>query len=85
MMKLKKMKYFYVIIETLQAPGEFSHNSIRARPITGQGFPANMRVECSTSMRKKYPVGTKIKIWAQKNEQDTILICILILVGITKC
>ena len=85
MMKLKKMKYFYVIIETLQAPGEFSHNSIRAQPITGQGFPANMRVECSTSMRKKYPVGTKIKIWAQKNEQDTILICILILVGITKC
>ena len=38
MMKLKKMKYFYVIIETLQAPGEFSHNSIRARPITGQGI-----------------------------------------------
>ena len=79
------MAYSYVIIETLLAPGEFSHNSIRARPITGQGFPANMRVECSTSMRKKYPVGTKIKIWAQKNEQDTILICILILVGITKC
>jgi hypothetical protein len=68
MMKLKKMKYFYVIIETLQAPGEFSHNSIRARPITGQGLPANMRVECSTSMRKKHPVGTKIKIWAQKKQ-----------------
>ena len=60
------MSYFYVVIETFQVSGEFSHNSIRARPIPAQGLPTNMRVECSTSMRKKYPVGTKIKIWAQK-------------------
>jgi hypothetical protein len=60
------MSYFYAIIETFQPLGEFSHNSIRARPVSGQGLPANMRVECSTLMRNKYPVGTKIKIRAQK-------------------
>ena len=27
-----------------------------------------MRVECSTSMRNKYPIGSKIKIWAQKKQ-----------------
>jgi hypothetical protein len=59
------MSYFYAIIETFQPQGEFSHNSIRARPVEGQGLSTNMRVECSTAMRQKYPVGTKIKIRAQ--------------------
>jgi len=59
------MSYFYAIIETFQPHGEFSHNSIRARPVEGQGLSTNMRVECSTAMRQKYPVGTKIKIRAQ--------------------
>ena len=62
------MSYFYVVIETFQTSGEFSHNSTRARPIPGQGLPTSMRVECSTSMRNKYPIGSKIKIWAQKKQ-----------------
>ena len=62
------MSYFYVVIETFQTSGEFSHNSIRARPIPGQGLPTSRRVECSTSMRNKYPIGSKIKIWAQKKQ-----------------
>ena len=62
------MSYFYVVIETFQTAAEFSHNSIRARPILGQGLPTSMRVECSTSMRNKYPFGSKIKIWAQKKQ-----------------
>lgn len=59
------MSYSYYVIETFRATGESSHNSIRARPLPGQGLPENMRVECSSSMRKKYPIGTTIKIWAQ--------------------
>jgi hypothetical protein len=59
------MSYFYAIIETFQPQGEFSHNSIRARPVEGQGLSTSMRVECSTAMRQKYPVGTKMKIRAQ--------------------
>jgi hypothetical protein len=45
------MSYFYAIIETFQPQGEFSHNSIRALPVKGQGLSTNMRVECSTAMR----------------------------------
>ena len=67
------MSYFYVVIETFETLGEFSHNSIRARPIPGQGLSTSMRVECSTAMRKKYPVGSKIKIWAQKKQTGSSL------------
>lgn len=59
------MSYFYAIIETFQTTEEFSHNSIRARPLAGQGLPTNMRVECSTAMRNNHPAGSKIKIRAQ--------------------
>jgi hypothetical protein len=50
--------YRKVAIETFRNPGEPSSASVRARPLDGQGFSRNMRVECSSTMRKNYPVGT---------------------------
>ncbi|MDR2195678.1 MAG: hypothetical protein LBE50_03610 [Gallionellaceae bacterium] len=57
--------YRYVIIETYCSHGESSHHSIRARPLPGQDLPTSMKVECSSSMREKYPIGTKFKVWAK--------------------
>lgn len=57
--------YRYVIIETYQSHGEFSRHSIRARPLAGQGLLTAMKVECSSAMREKHPVGTKFKVWAK--------------------
>jgi len=50
--------YRKVAIETFRNSGEPSSASVRARPLAGQGFSRNMRVECSSAMRKNYPVGT---------------------------
>jgi hypothetical protein len=51
--------YREYVIETYRNPGEPSANKVRARPLDGQGIPATWSVECSTSMRNDYPVGTK--------------------------
>ena len=46
-----------IIVETFCAPGEKSRSPIRVRPLPGQGFSIDMRVECSKKMRSAYPVG----------------------------
>ena len=57
--------YRKVAIETFRNPGEPSSASIRARPLAGQGFSTSMRVECSSTMRKNYPVGSVFIVEAQ--------------------
>lgn len=54
--------YQEVIVETFIHKGESTNTKIRVRPIAGQGFPTSIRVECSRSMRKDYPVGTRFKL-----------------------
>jgi len=46
-------QYRDVIIETFRNIGGGSSKSIRARPIAGQSLDTSMKVECSSSMRKK--------------------------------
>lgn len=36
-------------------------NKIRVRPLSGQGLPKEMNIQCSKSIRNKYPVGTKFR------------------------
>lgn len=64
--------YRDLVIETFLASGGGSKHSVRARPLSGQGFPTTMRVECSSAMREKYPPGTKflIKAKVKDTEQD---------------
>lgn len=62
--------YRYVIIETYKHTGGGSKHFIRARPLPGQGLSPMMRVECSSSMRNKYPIGTLIKVWAKLKNTD---------------
>lgn len=56
--------YRHYVVETYRAVGEPSGASIRARPLAGQGLETRMNVECSNSMRRKHPIGTKLKIKA---------------------
>jgi hypothetical protein len=60
----------YDVVTRHTAGGEPSANSIRVRPVAGQGLPLSMNVECSTSMRKQYPVGTVFRIKAQVVENS---------------
>ena len=57
--------YRDVLIETYRNINSPSSKSIRARPVTGQGLDTSMNVECSSSMRKSHPVGTKFILRAK--------------------
>ena len=54
-----------IIVETFYAPGEKSRSPIRVRPLAGQGFTTDMRVECSKEMRTAFPVGQPFCIYAK--------------------
>jgi hypothetical protein len=62
--------YRDIVIETYENRGEPAAERIRARPLPGQGFAATMKVECSSKMRKGYPVGTKFRIRAKQTDRD---------------
>ena len=62
--------YRHVAVESFRNPGEPSSASIRARPLPGQGFDQDMRVECSSKMRNNHPVGTIFIIQAQVIDKD---------------
>lgn len=51
-----------IIVETFVPVGEASGASRRVRPLPGQGFRADMRVECSRKMRYDYPLGQRFRI-----------------------
>jgi len=62
--------YKQYLIETFWGVSEQSEKKIRARPISGQGISASMRVECSSSMRKNHPVGTKFIVEAKITDRE---------------
>jgi hypothetical protein len=62
--------YKYVAIQSFKNSGDASDSPIRARPLSGQGFDTSMYVECSSKMRKKYPVGTVFIVQAQIIEKE---------------
>jgi hypothetical protein len=62
--------YENVVIETYRNIHGASSKSIRARPISGQGLDTSMNVECSSKMRKAYPVGTKFLLQAKVTDRE---------------
>jgi hypothetical protein len=62
--------YMDVVVETYPNVGGGSSKSLRARPVSGQGLDVKMNVECSSKMRKNYPVGTKFLIAAKLTNRE---------------
>ena len=62
--------YRQVLIETYRARGEPSGHEIRARPVSGQGFSRDLKVECSSKMRYGHPVGTKFIVQAKVTDRE---------------
>jgi hypothetical protein len=54
-----------IIVQTFYAPGEKSRSPIRVRPLPGQGFITDMRVECSREMRTAFPIGQLFCIYVK--------------------
>ena len=64
------MGYRFYIVKTHRNSGEESDAKIRVSPIAGQGLPTSMKVECSRSMRKEYPVGTLFRLKAKITDKE---------------
>jgi hypothetical protein len=59
-----------IIVESFLNPGEPSDASRRVRPLPGQGFSTEMRVECSKAMRFAYPVGQLFRLTVQLKSRE---------------
>ena len=57
--------YQNIVIVTYENFGEPATERIRARPVSGQGLDTSMKVECSSKMREKHPIGIKLLIRAK--------------------
>lgn len=62
--------YKEYLVETFLASSEQSEKKIRVRPVAGQGLPVSMRVECSSSMRRSHPIGTKFLIMGKVTDKE---------------
>ncbi|WP_340161313.1 hypothetical protein [uncultured Hoeflea sp.] len=62
--------YQQVVVETYKAKKHGKSSLIHVRPIKGQPFPPTMDVECSRSMRKNHPIGTKFRIYAKETDRE---------------
>lgn len=63
-------EYRQVVVETYSAKKHGKSSVIHVRPVEGQLFPTTMDVECSRSMRKNHPVGTRFLIYARETDRE---------------
>jgi hypothetical protein len=43
---------------------------VQVRPLPGQGLDTSLNIECSRSLREKYPVGTKLRMKVQLTDME---------------
>lgn len=46
------------------------HGKVHIRPVEGGHYPPSIHVECSKSLSKNYPVGTRFKIKAKLTDRE---------------
>jgi hypothetical protein len=61
-MAKQKDPYRYIVVETFETGGR--HRAVHTRPIPGQAYPTQLRVERPAGL-EKYPVGTQFRIRAK--------------------
>ena len=58
------------LVTTFLNVGESSNATLRVKPLSGQGLPDDMRVECSRAMRRAHVVGTIFEIKAKLTNRE---------------
>lgn len=59
----KSNDYTDIIVETYQTGiMSLGYNGVVVRPIAGQAFPTNLKVECSREINRDFPVGTRFRL-----------------------
>ena len=59
-----------VVVETYEAKKHGKSSKIHVRPLEGEVFSSEMDVECSRSMRKNHPIGTRFRIYAKETSRQ---------------
>ena len=76
-MAKSKGDYQWVEVESYKADRTSGlHGEIHVRPVEGQGFPTDMRVECPKQMKTNYPVGSRFRIQAMVKDYETGAACL---------
>jgi hypothetical protein len=65
-----KEPYRYVVVESYRESGSGLHGDVHIRPVTAEGLPPGLRVECSKNLSRDYPVGTKFRIKAKLTDRE---------------
>lgn len=70
-MAMPQEGYSWVQVESYTADRTSGlHGTVHIRPVPGEQYPTNLRVECSKSMSRDYPVGTRFRIWAKLTDKE---------------
>lgn len=63
--------YRAVIVESYEPKVSSGlRGKVHIRPVQGQGYAENLHVECSKSLSKNYPVGTKFILRAKLTDRE---------------
>lgn len=63
--------YRYIEVESyLPAYTSGLHGAVHVRPVAGQGFPTDMHVSCSRSLKRDYPPGTRFRLLAKPSQRE---------------
>jgi hypothetical protein len=57
--------YYTIVVETYRISGSGLHGDIHVRPVAGEEFPQTLHVRSPKEMRRRYPVGTRFRIYAK--------------------
>jgi hypothetical protein len=67
----KDEPYSWIIVESYYPASTAGlHGPIHIRPIDGQGYSTNLHVECSKSLSRNFPVGTRFRIKAKLTDKE---------------
>ena len=57
-----------IIVESYSARQPGCKSEVRIRPIGGQMYPPEMKVQWSQKLRTAHPTGTKFRIWVKESD-----------------
>jgi hypothetical protein len=63
--------YYVVVVESYRTSRTSGlHGDIHVRPVAGEQFPQTLHVRSPKEMRRKYPVGTRFRIYAKLTDKE---------------
>lgn len=63
--------YKYVVVESYEPASTAGlHGPVHVRPVPGQEFGTHLHVECSKSLVRDHPVGTRFRIRAKLTDRE---------------